>query len=386
MPQSLIRTDADAGQPLRHGGALLISSHESIVALLRSRLGSNQAELFAKPRVGPDGSISWSTGLAGPVLRGSELADAERADLQRRCDRFVSNIQALAKTLNNEGPDGVVWCRLLERAVIRPAGDWLFSVDDRPVLVMWAHVGPSDAIPLDPAAPVAAPTPAYSPSAAVPAQAPSPSAVAKASAPAAPIAGETQSVSAPLPRAEITAIRDVRLRWLPAAVAVLGLVTLALVGFAAWRLAAEGLLPGVDSLDDRIAAAELRNAELQSRLQARSGNGQECRPDDPLPRTGQGAATSQSSVPIRPAASSPTEAASQDGTGAPAAATRSTPAPAPPAMPQMPSLPKIPELPGTAPSPRSLLLPSTSLQTAPSGAESPMTGECQPGQPSRTRA
>jgi hypothetical protein len=161
----------------------------------------------------------------------------------------------------------------------------------------------------------------------------------------------------------------VRPRWLPGAVAVLGLATLALVGFAAWQLAALGFLPGFSGLDDRLAAAASRNADLQSRLEARSGDGQPCGPGAEPPGAGKGAAPPIPSPAALPGRSSPTAPASQDGgpvpAPVPAPAVPDRPATSPPAMPQMPQMPKLPDLPGTAPAPRSLQLPPTSLLAPP---------------------
>lgn len=377
MPQSLIRTSADAGQPLRHGGALLIASHEAIVTLLRSRLGSNQAELLAKPRVAPDGSIAWSTGLAGPVVRGSELGEEERADLQRRCDRFTENIRALAAALATEGWNGAAWSVMVERALVRPAGDWLFSVDDRPVLAMWGHVGPSEALPPDPLPPVAAPVhAAASPvSAPVSALAPAPwmPTPAQTAADVANGARESRPTAAPAPTIAKggSPANGAAPHWLPPFVAALGIAALALVGVAAWRLAAAGLLPGFGGVDDRIAAAESRNAELQSRLQSQPGNGLQCRRDDPPPSTGQGAASPPPSPSAQPATPSQAEPAAQGrAPGAvPTPAAPDRPAPMAPEMPKMPLLPKFPDVPNTTPAPGSLQLPPNSSLPGPSGAE-----------------
>jgi hypothetical protein len=278
----------------------------------------------------------------------------------------------LAQGLATEGPDGLAWSQRLERALICPSGDWLFSVDDRPVIAMWGHVGPEDALPPDPVVSVAQSAPASSsrqaePALSMPAVQSSPATTA--AMPAAAVATTTVQATESRtglnasPPTVATPSAGVRPRWLPAAVAVLGLATLALVGLAAWRLAAAGLLPGFGGLDDRIAAAASRNADLQSRLQARSDDGQPCRTDDQPPGAGKGAAPSVPSPATLPGRSTPTRPASQDETPTPAVPDR--PATAPPAMPQMPQMPKLPDLPGTAPAPRSLQLPPTSSLAAP---------------------
>ncbi len=295
------------------------------------------------------------------MFRASELGEAERVELQRRCDRFASNIRTLAQSLEAEGRDGQSWSRILDLALTRPRGDWLFSVDDRPVLAMWGHVGPGEALLPDPAAPdlpqhfVAIAHMEATPSA-VDVVEPMPG---KANTPANAIAtpisqgkgtqtGGNASYIGVGPSASKAAPR-----WLPATVGVFGLLTLALVAFAVWKIAGSGLWPGAGSLDARIAAAESRNTGLQAQLQARSGGAAQCRPDDPAPTAGQGTdSPPPAPVAVPPAAPTPAPASTES---APAA-----PIPAPPALPKMPELPRIPDLSGTPPASRTLQLPPVS--------------------------
>jgi hypothetical protein len=270
VPQSLVQTPRDAGQPLDVNGRALTASHEQIVSILRSRLGQNHGDLLAVPKPQADGSTAWTTALPGAAVPVDELGDEERAKIQRRFEQLTSDIRGLAQQLRGEGPASQIVAHMLERAVQTPPGRWLYSVGGKPVLAMWGHAAPGTAPA--PAVTVAAPpAPAVAglpPSSAVPVAAPaaagvagalppSPAAPAMAPAGTAPAAVEAAAASA-APRPGGAASK----RWLAWGIAALALLALLFLG---WRCSTSQQTADAD-LADAIAKAESRNRELEEEL------------------------------------------------------------------------------------------------------------------------
>jgi hypothetical protein len=264
VPQGLTKTRGDAGQALQVGGRAMTAAHEQIAGILRSRLGQNHAELLAVPKPDADGGIAWSTNLAGAVTPAAQLPEDERAKLQQRAERFLSEIRGLAQQLRGEGPASAVVAQMLEQAVRQPPGDWLYSVGGRPVLVLWGHAAAGT--PVVPAAPVAAVAAAATAAAAAPAGA---AAAAPGSVP--PVA--------PPPPAPPAASKPWK-RWL-----LWGLLALLLLALLFWGWKRCSTMPVADAaLDEQLAQAESRNKALEDELAAKRGAKpqMQCVPD-PVP-------------------------------------------------------------------------------------------------------
>lgn len=252
MPQKLLETPAGAAQSLKVSDRELLGAHEQITSILRSRLGQNHADLLAVPKVASNGSVGWNTALTGTVLRTDALPDAERAKLEQRAERILSEIRGLAQQLAAEGPTSQIVAQMLEQATRTPPGDWLYSVDGKPVLAMWGHAAIGSPQATFAAAPVAA---------------------------AAAAATGGSGLPPPLPPGP-DAPRPWK-RWLVAA--LLALVLLALL-FWAWKQ--WGAARSADAgLAAQIAEAETRNRTLEEELARKRGAAPEvqCKANAPPP-------------------------------------------------------------------------------------------------------
>jgi hypothetical protein len=334
LAQSLIRTRGDAAQALQVGGRTLAAAHEQIAGILRSRLGQNHAELLAVPKPDADGGIAWSTNLAGAVTPAAQLPEDERAKLQQRAERFLSEIRGLAQQLRGEGPASAVVAQMLEQAVRQPPGEWLYSVGGRPVLVLWGHAAAGT-----PVAPVAA----------VPVATAAVAAPVAAAAPPAVVAPIPPSSTPPSPQA---APRTGKPWWLWV---LLALVLLYLLFFGLKRCSATP--PVADAaLDEQLAQAEARNKALEDELAAKRGARpqMQCVPDPAPP------------APAPPVAAAPPP-----------------PAPPPEPKPKEPAAPPPPparaEVPKPQPAPPAP--PAAEAPRAPQPADPPRATACKPRQP-----
>jgi len=298
MPQVLIRTPSDAARELDLDGGKLSGLHEQIVDVLSSRLGVGHGDLLAKPKAEPDGSITWTTRLAGPVTRATELPEEASRKLERRAAAIRDDIRGLADQLRREaaGSSQVV-ARTLELALSQPPGEWLFGVDGKPVIVLWGHAAPGMPLPTSAASPAEAVAPVVQSTidSALPASA------ARRSAP----------VTATIARRFIP--------WLLLAAVALA----ALWGVKQWSAARSA----ASGLDLRIAEAESHNKELEAELVNKASLAArfQCVPDPPASVASAPAPQVPASAPApEVAASEPAPAASAPEARVPASA----PAPA----------------------------------------------------------
>lgn len=139
MSQHLVQTSGSAGHPLEVSGRRLIASHEQIASIVQSRLGAAHADLLAAPQPAQAGNIDWSTRLDGAVMPAAALPPEERLRLGQQAQRLLADIRGLAAQLQTEKAAASMVGQMLERVTRLPAGDWLYSVGGRPVLVMWGH-------------------------------------------------------------------------------------------------------------------------------------------------------------------------------------------------------------------------------------------------------
>jgi hypothetical protein len=276
--QVLITTPKDAAQALEVHGQALHAAHAQLVAILRGRLGQNHGDLLAQPLVRSDGSIEWSTQAAGAVAAADSLPADERERLQQRAERIVSDIRALAQQLQSESAASQVVGHMLERAVSLPPGAWLYSVGGKPVYAMWGHAAPGTALPPVPA-PGAAPPPVPAAAPAVASAAHTPAAGAAAVDPVQQLGAATlaSGAGAPPPAPPPPSGGGWK-RWLLWALLALLLLALLLWGL---RRCGEQATTADAALDDRIAQAERRNAELEDELRRKRAATMMCVPEPP---------------------------------------------------------------------------------------------------------
>lgn len=146
-------------------GRPVVQSHGRLAALLRARLGSQAAALFATPSLDGAGRITGWSGESSRALRGlNELAAPERAQMQARAAELISTIDRLAEQLDEQGDAGRVAAHMLRSALVTPTGQAALMTDGtNPVLTWWGHarprqprpdplaIGPATAAPLTPA-------------------------------------------------------------------------------------------------------------------------------------------------------------------------------------------------------------------------------------------
>lgn len=255
-PQTLTETPAEAATPLAVGGRTLPSAHASLASILASRLGQAHRDLLATPSDGPDGSTRWTTALPGEVQAAGRLAPDARSRLERRAGQLLGDIEGLGRALRGEGATGAIVGQMLELAVRHPPGDWLYSVDGKPVLVLWGHDLPSAAAAADGPSGVRAGVPAHRRS---PARDPDPANAGEAASPTDSTRPAAAAASSAPPAGAAPR------RW----PAVLGLLLLA-AGLAALLFGLRGCAPSADAgPDPRWLQAEAEGRQLEAELARR---------------------------------------------------------------------------------------------------------------------
>jgi hypothetical protein len=121
----------------------LFGQYDSIIALLRSRLGPEHAFLFAEPvplgRSAKEGrDIAWFVPGTGNVRPLSELGD-DSFTVRAKLQLLVADIQSLSRKLQGEGGASREVGRFLQDALVIPDDTRIWSVDGRPVLVDWGY-------------------------------------------------------------------------------------------------------------------------------------------------------------------------------------------------------------------------------------------------------
>lgn len=255
MPQNLLQTAAQTAIPLDVQGRQLLAAHEQITTILKSRLGHAHGELLARGRTDESGAVQWSTNLKGDVVRASALPEEDRARLQKRADRLLSDIRGLAEQMRGESAAGQMVGQMLERATVIPAGDWLYSVDGQPVLAMWGH----SSTPLPPAAPSAEPAKVASGGMAAGAE---PMSVGTVADPAANAMADLAAAGAPPAESQVVE-RTGRRRWW-----IVGLVGLALLALLL-LFGLKACSATQDDVGERLAKAQAENKSLEEEIARR---------------------------------------------------------------------------------------------------------------------
>jgi len=321
LPQRITQTGKRDGEPLQAHGRALASAHEDLIPIIQARLGRQHAALLATPREEANGEVSWSTNLGGALTPASALPEDERLALQQRAERMLNDIRGLGRQLRGEGPASQLVGEMIEAAATLPPGDWLYSVEGRPVLVMWGHAAPGT-----PAAGAAAALGAAAivpSSTSVGAMAPPIAAATPPAVPAPAAAAVSAGATSTLAPPPSPGPSKPRSRW-PWAVAGLLLAALLLAGWFAWEWKRR-------SAEDADRAARLKQAEdanlaLEAQIRQRKAEQPQfqCVPDPPAPP----ASVPQ---PAPPPASAPEPPASAPEPPPPASAPASKPEPKPPA-------------------------------------------------------
>ncbi len=172
---NLIRTAPPEGRrPLGVQGQQVIDAYRQIDSVLRSRLGADHADLFARPERKSDGGYDWYAAWPGAVTPLSALPPEERAVHEAEIARRLEAVRDFARAQGERGGAGATLAEMLERATMLANTDDAWLVDGKPVLTFWGFA------PEDPAhAPVT-----FTPVRALPA-APAAATVAAVAAPAA---------------------------------------------------------------------------------------------------------------------------------------------------------------------------------------------------------
>jgi len=255
VPQRLVETSRGEGQPLDVHGKRLIDCYDQLVGILRNRLGQNHAHLLAQPRVQPSGAIQWYTPLPGAVVRAEALPPEERQRLQERAERILGDILGVANDIQSEGAAGQLIADMLRAAAQLAPGAPLFSVDGKPVAILWGHRS-TDAPPLVAAADRANAIPAATLSSTVPVRPQS----------AVPANTQPEVVAAKIPEAsDGAAAKRRRMLVLAACAGVIALLAL-LFGLRQFAFSDHVTAASADDLDTKIAEVESRNRVLEAEI------------------------------------------------------------------------------------------------------------------------
>jgi hypothetical protein len=147
MTTTIAISPAGLAQALEVQGRVLVAAHTQITSILGNRLSARHAALLARPVPAVGGGLNWTTELAGTVLPASRLSVTEGVRLKQLADALMADVRGLATTMRAEGTTGLLVAQMIERTLLQPAGDWLFSVGGQPVLTMWGHVALGEVLP-----------------------------------------------------------------------------------------------------------------------------------------------------------------------------------------------------------------------------------------------
>jgi hypothetical protein len=179
----LIRTAPPEGRrPLGVQGQQVIDAYRQLDSVLRSRLGADHADLFARPERKSDGGFDWYAAWTGEVKPLSDLPAEERAGHEAAIAERLEAIRDFARTQGERGGAGATLAEMLNRATMLADTNDAWLVGGRPVLTFWgfapedpAHAPvtftPVRALPAAPPVAAAAPAAATVAAVAIPAAA-----------------------------------------------------------------------------------------------------------------------------------------------------------------------------------------------------------------------
>lgn len=135
---TLIRTAPPEGRrPLGVQGQQVIDSYRQIDSVIRSRLGADHADLFARPERKSDGGFDWYAAWDGEARPLSSLPPEEAEIHRSHIAGKLEAIRDFSREQAERGGAGQTLSEMLDRAtMMADLGDaWL--VGDKPVLTFW---------------------------------------------------------------------------------------------------------------------------------------------------------------------------------------------------------------------------------------------------------
>jgi hypothetical protein len=139
----LARDKIDRYRPLGAFGKPAYQSHIQLRAMLLAKRGPKFANYFAKPTYDTDtAELRWMAEVPGIARGWHEMTPEEQAQRALDLEVIRSGLMSYAQELRQQGgaePGGAhAFASLLEQALRVPAqGDFLYFVDDQPVLAFW---------------------------------------------------------------------------------------------------------------------------------------------------------------------------------------------------------------------------------------------------------
>jgi hypothetical protein len=266
VPQRLAETSRGDGEPLDVHGKRLIDCYDQLAGILRNRLGQNHAQFLAQPRAQASGAIQWYTPLAGNVVRADALPPEERQRLQDRAQRILGDIQGVASDIESEGAAGQMIGAMLRAASHLAPQAPLFSVDGKPVVILWGH---RSSAPVSAEATTPNVTPVATPSKTVPLQ---PQAHTS-TAPAVPANSGAEAIASKIPVTDDAHARKRQRNRIIAACAALIAVAAIAFGLRHFWLREGDSDASAGDLDTMIAQTEERNRVLEADIARMKGKG-----------------------------------------------------------------------------------------------------------------
>jgi von Willebrand factor type A domain len=134
----VISTHLSGRRPLGVGSQQVIDGYPQLVRVIESRLGSEDARLFARPERRSDPSwIDWHSTYEGPVIPLGELPAERRAAVEAAVSGALARISTLAESLQKGDGSARFFGDVLARAATNPGPDSIYLVGEHPVLVLW---------------------------------------------------------------------------------------------------------------------------------------------------------------------------------------------------------------------------------------------------------
>ncbi|MEI6559920.1 MAG: SrfA family protein [Rhodospirillaceae bacterium] len=148
---TLLIQPPDGLEPLGAFNQPVYKHHSQIRAALSSRLGPDFANVFARPDIDPAGQqIGWIAAVPGEPRRWIDLPPAEQARLEPVKQAFHARLAAYQQELSeaDEASPNFNFSRVLGQALRVPGPEYLYFVDDKPVMAFWGfkRVGIADGI------------------------------------------------------------------------------------------------------------------------------------------------------------------------------------------------------------------------------------------------
>jgi len=138
---TLVRTTLTGVRPLGVRGEPLHHAQAQLRAVVRRRLGDRYFHLLAEPQPHDlGGRIDWYSERDGTVRALAALPETERDAARADIDALLADIDRVGQSLE-AGPteDGKLAGKSLRLAARRPSDEYLFLVDDQPVVVCWGY-------------------------------------------------------------------------------------------------------------------------------------------------------------------------------------------------------------------------------------------------------